>query len=64
MEKIMEFIFDPKEGEDGQDLQEEGLLFIKNLIFKAKNFGADMHSLKKADDEQTDKDKQEPSESW
>jgi hypothetical protein len=64
IDKILGFIFNSKNDEDGQDLQEQGLLFIKNLIFKAKNFGADIASLKKTDEKTPEEESPEFVENW
>ena len=38
--KMMAFIFESSANEEAQEVQEEAINFVRNLIFKFKNFGA------------------------
>ena len=38
--KMLAFIFESSTNEEAQEVQEEAITFIRNLIFKFKNFGA------------------------
>ena len=38
--KMLAFIFESSANEEAQEVQEEAINFIRNLIFKFKNFGS------------------------